>query len=568
MRCIKCAKTFRTPPHEMRKTQICLTCTKKPEQRKTEKITSSAKWIGEKSKTINEYEVKFDSMKKEPESEKMQDLKNQQIKNQDKLIQIIDEIFVLHEEREILQKSIKLGKKQLEGYKEKKFLNRLMKFSMKKKKMVDHTKRFLSEKDSELEKNYLELSKKRSEQNICRIKIEEIIEKIIQIDKNPKDKKIQNKATLIIPNETEKNELKIPRIKETLIEEAERIKIELDELKKKKKAVDLSKNKNKKQSGNEIRVNITQPDIEDFVNSRNLSNTQPYTSVLKKFLDFANQFPNESITEIFENRFRLGISSSNTVKNQRSIINHFDNFLKSQNSQTNQEVSNEIQDSNQTSKMSTDKINKLISKSLMLIRKNSVGIYETSLLEELKISENEFKLIIPKLSRLEDIVEEIEDWDGFSKKVLKSVKVKEITKINTTNDTSEIKKITYKMVQEYIHHKNYINRKLKLELISAYQKHKSLSKIYEMYPNETQEKIRRHIITDIRLPLELKDLENAGGLHPNVTCSITIALYATDYFNWHGKKEDEGKILNLSKSISEYLSSDEYLNQLFQGKER
>lgn len=594
MRCKKCAKTFRTPPHKMRKTQICSICTKKLEQRKTEKITHSVKWNVVKSKTINEHEVKSDSMKNEPESETMQDLKNQQIKNQSKLIQIIDEIFVLNKEREILLESIKLGKKQLDGYKEKKFLNRLIKFSMKKKKMVDHTKRFLSEKDSELEKNYLELNKKRSEQNICRIKIEEIIEKIIQIDKNLKDEKIQNKATLIITNETEKNELKAPRIKEPLIEEAERIKIELEELKKQKKVIDLSKNKNKKQSGNEIRLNITLSDIERFVNIKNMSNTQPYISVLQKFVNLANQFPDESLTKIFQSRFRLGIRSANTVKNQRSIVQNFENFLKPQHTKMSQIVTKQIINSSESTnkKQNIDEINQLISEALIIIRKNSSGVHKKILEQKLMMTEEEFEKFLPKLLRIEDIVEED---DGHSNVFLKSIEnnderviqeqstdvekirneIKELKKRASERiekekiereHAPEIEKITMKMIQNHLHWKRNISKELKRKVISEFVEFRSLTKIYDLHPNDTAERIRSHIITDLRLPSELKKLENEGAMHPNLVCSLAIALYATDYFHWDGKKQDEGKIIDLAKSISKYLKSDKYINQLFQGK--
>ena len=330
---------------------------------------------------------------------------------------------------------------------------------------------------------------------------------------------------------------------------------------------------------NQNRPKLTLKHIENFLNSKNLKNSQPYISVLKKFMKLANQFPEESISKVFENRFILGIKSTSTAKNQRSIIQNFEIFLKPQHTKMSQVISKQILDSGESTnkKLNIDKINRLISDSLILIQKNSVGIYEKTLREELKISEIEFKAILPRLLRLEDI-EEVEDWDKFSKKLLKSVKVKEktisIKKLENIPKkiekdiakNPEIKNITYKMVAEHIHWKNNISKKLKIELIDAYIKYKSISKVYEEFSNHTKQKIRLHFTTNMRLPLKLKELENSGGLHSNPKCSIVIALYATDYFGWDTGDENEDEIIKLAKSISNYLQSDSNLNKLFEGK--
>ena len=254
--------------------------------------------------------------------------------------------------------------------------------------------------------------------------------------------------------------------------------------------------------------------------------------------------------------------------------------------------------------MSAEKMNRLIADALFLIRKNSVGIYEKVLLEELKITGIEYKIIRSKIVRLEDIVEENEDWDeGVPKMALKSItsnngnisdeyrlkqEIKEIKKQSSERiekekikkqsseriekekiqkeNAPEIEKITTKMVEEYLHWKHSIIKQLKFTVIGEYQKYRSLSKIYELHPNDTKERIRRHVITDLRLPTELKILENEGGLHPNPICSIIIALYATDYFHWDRENKNEKDIIKLAKNISRYLQSDIKLNRLFQEK--
>ena len=233
---------------------------------------------------------------------------------------------------------------------------------------------------------------------------------------------------------------------------------------------------------------------------------------------------------------------------------------------------------NNTANLNTDKINRLISESLTLIRKDQVGIYEKNLNEELEISEKEFQQILPRLLRLEDIVEETEDWGTFSKKILKSVKNQEKNELNIIsktvsthipkdyNEKNEIKDISHQMVQEYLHWKTKINKSLKRDAINAFLKYRSLSKVYSEFPNHTKEKIRSHLVTDSRIPVKLKKMENTMELHSDPRCSITIALYATDYFHWDGEEEKEDKVIELSKNISRYLQSDVKLNQLFLGK--
>jgi|APSaa5957512535_1039671.scaffolds.fasta_scaffold00472_27 hypothetical protein len=362
-----------------------------------------------------------------------------------------------------------------------------------------------------------------------------------------------------------------------------------EEITNKKQRIKKSEKESMKQT-NQNRPKLASKQIDDFINSKNLTNSQPYTSVLTKFVKLANQFTEESITDIFENRYKIGIKSENTARNQRSIINHFEKYLKSKNSQHEQDIINKIKESDE-SLVDTDTINRLISDALFMIRKNSPGIYEDVLRNELNISENEFKQILPKLTRLEEIVEELEDWDdGVPKKVLRSVaaksenlsdedmirqEIKEIEKHSSKRiekektkrvQAPEIEKITTKMVEEYLQGKHNIIKQLKFTVIAEYQKYRSLLKIYELHPDDTKERIRRHVITDLRLPLELKTLENEGGLHPNPICSIIIALYATDYFHWDGENGMEREVIELSKNISRYLQSDIELNRLFQGK--
>ena len=123
------------------------------------------------------------------------------------------------------------------------------------------------------------------------------------------------------------------------------------------------------------------------------------------------------------------------------------------------------------------------------------------------------------------------------------------------------------MVAEHIHWKTNINKKLKIELIDSYLKHKSMQKVFDEFPGYTKQKIRLHLMTNIRLPPKLKEIESSGGLHSNPTCSIVIALYAADHYNWDNNGE-EAQIIELAKSISKYLQTDQNLNNSFEGRKK
>ena len=338
---------------------------------------------------------------------------------------------------------------------------------------------------------------------------------------------------------------------------------------------------------NEKRPDITLSDIKRFVNIKNMSNTQPYISVLQKFINLANQFPDESLTKKFENRFILGIKSANTVKNQRSIIQNFENFLKPQHTKMSQVISKQILDSGESTnkKQNIDEINESISEALIIIRKNSSGVYKKILEQKLMMTEEEFEKFLPKLLRIEGIVEE---EDGHSNIFLKFIEknderviqkqtIEQKTEYENTDwvvekekiqreQAPEIEKIIIQMIQNHLRWKKNINKELKRNVISEFIEVRSLEKVYEIHPSYTAERIKAHLITDLRLPKELKILENEGGLHPNLICSLAIALYATDYFHWDGKKEDEEKVTDLAISISKYLNSNNRLNNIFLDK--
>ena len=128
------------------------------------------------------------------------------------------------------------------------------------------------------------------------------------------------------------------------------------------------------------------------------------------------------------------------------------------------------------------------------------------------------------------------------------------------------------MVTEYLNYKRTIDKSRKIKLIDEYLLHKSVAKVIELHSatgsTRREGEIKRHLITGLRLPAELRKLEEEGRLHHVHECSIKIALFATDHFNWDGQKNKEKDVVNLAIAISKYLQSDLELNQKFQEEKR
>ena len=159
------------------------------------------------------------------------------------------------------------------------------------------------------------------------------------------------------------------------------------------------------------------------------------------------------------------------------------------------------------------------------------------------------------------------------KKLKKSTHKKQESKTNTSKiekevekDSELIKELTAKMVKNYLLFKNTINKDIKFKLIDSYLEHKSIKKLYEIYPKLSKSVIQRHLTTNKRLPEKLQELVK-GSLHSDPNCSATIAFFVTDHYDWDGEKSKEEEVVGLANSISEYLEMDKHLNQVFQGNE-
>ena len=134
---------------------------------------------------------------------------------------------------------------------------------------------------------------------------------------------------------------------------------------------------------------------------------------------------------------------------------------------------------------------------------------------------------------------------------------------NEIEDIEIIKKLTAKMVRDHRVYKNTINKDVKVKLIDAYIEHKSIKKLCKLYPRLSKSQIQRHLITTIRLPDELKQIESS--LHSDPNLSKVIACFATDHYDWDGQQAKKEKVVSLALSIAKYLDIDKQMNLVFQG---
>jgi hypothetical protein len=109
------------------------------------------------------------------------------------------------------------------------------------------------------------------------------------------------------------------------------------------------------------------------------------------------------------------------------------------------------------------------------------------------------------------------------------------------------------MIAEYIKKKGQRNKSLKQRLTIEFVKGKSISEICKSNPEYSKNEILNHIITDKRLPAELKKMENEQYFDSDTKISLAVPLFAVDYYQWEGKKKDEQKVIDLAVAIKKHL---------------
>jgi hypothetical protein len=181
---------------------------------------------------------------------------------------------------------------------------------------------------------------------------------------------------------------------------------------------------------------------------------------------------------------------------------------------------------------------------------------------------------------LENISDEVKIVNGIYKNIIKEVESADITELSPGKESKqEIKKPTIKpkklktnpkieklvneMIGQHNLNKYSINKHLKQRLTIEFVKGKSISEICKSNPEYSKNEILNHIITDKRLPVELKKMENEQYFDSDKEISLLIPLFAVNYYQWEGAKKDEQNVIDLAVEIKKCLTNNPKLRERF-----
>ncbi len=74
-------------------------------------------------------------------------------------------------------------------------------------------------------------------------------------------------------------------------------------------------------------MQITAKQIDGYIKTKNLIKPKSQINVLERFVSLKNQFDEESIEQVFDSRFKIGIRSRKTLSNNKSIVMGFSQWL-------------------------------------------------------------------------------------------------------------------------------------------------------------------------------------------------------------------------------------------------
>ncbi len=408
MRCKKCAKTFRIPSRTMRETQICADCTKANVPTRNEegsritrdRFDTSAKWIDQNHNFTNNTEESNKITLEEieyPKENTIQRIREEQIENHNKLVQINNKIEILTQNEKKMQEIIKEIEVKQQKKNEKSF-SRLFNIISKKNEPVNDYNKILSETVLELEKIYSELNKKRTEQNICRINETKFLEKIEQLKNETNN---LNSSFTKKPYETYEEPMN-----------------ELDTSKE-----DVWIGNTTKSSGT-CKMICNKFRVKKPADGGRYEAGQAYCLNCDTWIDYRGGHMKDGSLAI-EDSVGWFCNCCNYRVRQKPRNKIYKEKLRDS---IEKEKTSEFLNSNKFFEINAEKMNRLISDSLVLIRKNNAGIYEKTLLEALMITDEEFEQLIPRLLRIDDIFEEeIQDGDEVKKVLISDLFEKPIS---------------------------------------------------------------------------------------------------------------------------------------------
>ena len=161
----------------------------------------------------------------------------------------------------------------------------------------------------------------------------------------------------------------------------------------------------------------------------------------------------------------------------------------------------------------------------------------------------------------EDIQKEIKNMElDMAKKYEGQLKDRE--RIKQGNSSDNIMMSECALIIKY--HKKRKDKKFMDEVFELYDKFKSIKKICIEMPWEKEDRIRLHLRTKTRLPEELQN--NAHSLLSDPDASLSILLYATDFFNWDGETANISKIMEFANQVKDIFESNQELRFELYGK--
>jgi hypothetical protein len=154
---------------------------------------------------------------------------------------------------------------------------------------------------------------------------------------------------------------------------------------------------------------------------------------------------------------------------------------------------------------------------------------------------------------LENISDEVKIVNGIYKNIIKEVKSIDTESQKQIKENIQPVKISEKYASrekcmEVIRYKRKkIEPALIKQLVKAYISSSSVKDVCKKHPWIDEEKIRRHLPTPARFPVELQ--KNAHNLLADPESSMAIAMYAVDYYNWDGGKSTSDKVVKLALKL-------------------
>ena len=149
---------------------------------------------------------------------------------------------------------------------------------------------------------------------------------------------------------------------------------------------------------------------------------------------------------------------------------------------------------------------------------------------------------------------------------IEGVKATKTNNAEKKEGRSDIESIVCEMINEYSTNSTFINKELRQRLTREYVESGSMKTIVKKNSALSKERIKRHVRTSMRLPEKLRDMENGGQLHSSPDCSLQIALFATNRYDWDGNEKDKDVVISCARVISEYLSKNKEIDAVFRAK--